>query len=297
MSDTYRRAAALFISIMLCVALLQACSGVAAPNDTPAPGGTGTAQAAAGMPEPSVTRGVETSGGESLQSVDAEGTAASLSPEATPTASQSEPPSPTATQKPKPKATPKPYALPYVLYLEKGSHTITVYGKDASGGYTKVVKRFLTATGKTSARTPTGTFYIGKKERWHTFGSNSYAQYATQYKSGLYIHSPIYRQKNNNTMLAYTYQQIGSDVSAGCLRTYTGAAYWIYKNCAAGTKLIIVNGAPEGTSAGAPPAIAGDATYDPTDPNAPDAAPAPSPTPETPAAAAPEPTAAEGGGA
>jgi hypothetical protein len=56
-------------------------------------------------------------------------------------------------------ATPSPAAsadpLPYYVYAEKGSHTITVYGKDAQGNYTVVVKSFLTATGKTVSRTPT----------------------------------------------------------------------------------------------------------------------------------------------
>ena len=204
------------------------------------------------------------------------------------TATATPPPTPTPTATPTkkpvvkaaPKPTPKPYTLPYVIYVEKGSHTITIYGKDGVGKYTKVVRQFLTATGKTAMLTPTGTFKIKGKERWHKFGGTAYAQYASlYYSSTLFFHSPLYSMKNNNTLKVLSYTQIGTNATAGCMRTTTGAAYWIYKNCAVGTKVQIVNGSPKGTKAGAIPSISMSATYDPTDPIKPAAAPAPTASP------------------
>ena len=45
--------------------------------------------------------------------------------------------------------------------------------------------------------------------------------------------------------MPYTYKEIGHNKSAGCLRTTSGAAYWIYINCPIGTKVKIVNGSPK----------------------------------------------------
>jgi lipoprotein-anchoring transpeptidase ErfK/SrfK len=186
----------------------------------------------------------------------------------TPTATEDK--TPTATTTPTPifetDENGNPYELPYVLYVEKGSHTITVYGKADDGSYTKVIHQFLTATGKTAGRTPTGTFYIGKKERWHKFGDEAYAQYCSSYRSGMYIHSALYMKKNNRAMYLNTYREIGTNVTAGCLRTYCGAAYWIYTNCDTGTKMYIVNGSPKETKAEDPPSLVNNNRYDPTDP-------------------------------
>ncbi|NLY96686.1 MAG: L,D-transpeptidase, partial [Clostridiaceae bacterium] len=67
--------------------------------------------------------------------------------------------------------------LPYSLYLEKGSFTLTVYKKDENGEYTVPVKAFRTAVGRTAGRTPVGNFAVYKKERWHEFPYNGgYAQ-------------------------------------------------------------------------------------------------------------------------
>lgn len=162
--------------------------------------------------------------------------------------------------------------LPYSLYLEKGSFTLTVYKKDENGEYTVPVKAFRTAVGRTAGRTPVGNFAVYKKERWHEFPYNGgYAQYATAYYGNLYIHSPIFSLPDTETMLVSLYNEIGTNATAGCLRTTSYAAYWVYSYCPIGTPVEIVNGSSRGTVSEKPPTV--DDVYmtkDPTDPFNPD---------------------------
>jgi hypothetical protein len=203
----------------------------------------------------------------------------------------SEPPAP-----PTPDLTPTPqYTMPpleeigpdtFYIYVEKGSHTMTIYSEDENGEYTNVVHTFLTATGKTAAKTPVGIWELGTRERWHTFsmlaGGHEYTQYTTSFKVGyeyspntgkLYIHSAEYYEKDPSRLDTGMYNQIGRNATAGCLRTTAYAAWWVYTYCPPGTVLEIVNGDPKGTSAEPiPDPVRGDGRnewYDPTDPEYP----------------------------
>lgn len=159
---------------------------------------------------------------------------------------------PTASPAPTPATTPGPfdgYDMPYYLYLEKGSFTLTVYARGEDGSYTQAVKSFLVAIGK-GAKTPTGVFTLSDRERWHSFGADqAYTQYAVRYEGRLFIHAPLYRREDVHSMYNNTYREIGTAVTAGCIRTATEAARWIYENCEEGTRLEIVNGSPRGTRA------------------------------------------------
>jgi D-alanyl-D-alanine dipeptidase/lipoprotein-anchoring transpeptidase ErfK/SrfK len=163
-----------------------------------------------------------------------------------------------------------PQSSDYKIYIEKGSFTITVFAKDENGNYTKPVRIYPTAVGKTAGRTPAGTFEIGEKERWHTFPApfiGGYAQYASHFYNTLLIHSPIYGLQDIQYMVPESYQEIGTMCTAGCLRTTTEGAYWIYTYCPAGTVVEIVNGSPMGLQM--PELPEPDPSYpwkDPTDP-------------------------------
>lgn len=164
---------------------------------------------------------------------------------------------------------PSSYTLPFYIYIEKGSHTITIYGRDLKGDYSVVVRKYSTATGKLSGKTPVGEFTLGDRERWHAFGS-SYAQYLTKINgTSIMIHSPLYKATSNDTLFPSSYNVIGTNASEGCCRTLTEAAYFVYTKCATGTIVKIVNGNPKGTSSSRPEALATTAIYDPTDPFAP----------------------------
>ena len=73
-----------------------------------------------------------------------------LTPEPTP--EQTAEPEPT--EEPAPSPTPDD-GLPYYLYVEKGSFTLTIYEKDENGEYTKVFRTYRIAHG--GNKTPAGT--------------------------------------------------------------------------------------------------------------------------------------------
>ena len=151
---------------------------------------------------------------------------------------------------------------------------MTIYSKDANAQYTHVVYTFLTATGTTAPRTPTGTFPLEKtRDRWHRFsllsGGHTYCQYATPIDVGgngtgrIFIHSAEYTSENIARLDQSFYDKIGTNDTAGCLRVCAFAAWWVYTYCPAGTMVEIVNGSPKGTSAVRPPdPVKGPGKYD-----------------------------------
>lgn len=153
-----------------------------------------------------------------------------------------------------PGAKPEAPLHPYYIYVEKGSFTINVYGLDANNEYTVLLHAWRTGVGD-GAKTPTGLFKIGKKERWRYYPSGACIPYASQFHGGLYIHGPVYSQADSAHMYNSEYNEIGTAVTSGCLRTMSYAAWWIYTYCEEGTVVEIVNGSPRGTASEDPPDI------------------------------------------
>ncbi len=186
-----------------------------------------------------------------------------LTPEPTP--EQTAEPEPT--EEPAPSPTPDD-GLPYYLYVEKGSFTLTIYEKDENGEYTKVYKAYRIAHG--GNKTPAGTYTLGgenTRERWHDFPDGGTVQYATRYEGRLYIHSPLYATSDPTQMWPKYYNGdhgIGLESTGGCLRMVTEASKFIYENCPEGTTLKIVNGSPLGTTSEDIPSRNG-LRIDPTD--------------------------------
>ena len=154
------------------------------------------------------------------------------------------------------------YNLPYVLYACKNTHTIAVLAKDANGAWSRVIRKFPTAMGRKNV-TDVGVFFLSKKERWHKWGGG-YSPYATRISVGIYLHGPMYKSKNHNTIRPSYYNVIGKDGSSGCLRTTCGCAGFIYYNCPVGTQLIIAQNSRY--SAPRPKKLSKKAKKDPTDP-------------------------------
>lgn len=158
--------------------------------------------------------------------------------------------------------------LPYYLYVEKGSFTLTIFEKDENGEYTKVYATYRIAHG--GNKTPAGKYTLGgesTRERWHDFPDGGTVQYATKYEGRLYIHSPLYATADPTQMWPKYYdgeKGIGLESTGGCLRMVTEAAKFIYENCPEGTVLEIVNGSPKGTTSDAQPSRNG-LRIDPTD--------------------------------
>lgn len=196
---------------------------------------------------------------EQTQSMPAQEGSAEGSPALTPDAAQTQTPAPTQTPDD---------GLPYYLYVEKGSFTLTIYEKDDAGEYTKVYATYRIAHG--GNKTPAGKFTLGDestRDRWHDFPDGGTVQYATKYEGRLYIHSPLYATADPAQMWPKYYdgeKGIGKESTGGCLRMVTEAAKFIYENCPAGTVLEIVNGSPKGTQSDPQPSRNG-LRIDPTD--------------------------------
>ena len=166
-------------------------------------------------------------------------------------------------------ATPSPTpddGLPYYLYMEKGSFTLTIYAKDENGDYTVVYAAYRVAHG--GNKTPAGKFTLtDTRERWRDFKDGGTVQYATKYEGHLYLHSPLYATADPAQMWPKYYdgdKGIGLESTGGCLRMVTEAAKFIYENCPSGTTLEIVNGSPKGTASDDIPGRNG-LRIDPTD--------------------------------
>ena len=155
--------------------------------------------------------------------------------------------------------------LPYLIYVSKNSFTIAILGLDEDGNHTKLLHTFSTGTGRTSAQTRAGTFTITSRERWRTWLGPTYTPYSTMHSGGLWFHGPIYSERDPQTLIARSYNEIGTASTAGCLRTTTAAAAWIYFNCAEGTKVIIANDSLY--TAASLAKLDASQTYDPTDPD------------------------------
>lgn len=268
-------------ALLICVFVLAAAYGCAAgalpatapleEADTPAPEATVALAAAPAAPSKLTPAQAAASQPPALTPEPAPEPAPEAAPKAAPKALEKvktaavKRNTPVPTPSPEPTPTPEPKELPYYIYVEKGSYTMTVYEKDEDGEYTKKVRSYRIAHG--GNKPPTGTFTIGGKERWHQFGSGGYTQYASRYHGSLYFHAPLYKEADATTLWPKYYDGelgIGGASTGGCIRMVTSAARFIYGNCPRGTVVEIVNGSPKGTTSSGVPDRNG-LLVDPTD--------------------------------
>ncbi|MFA5585801.1 MAG: L,D-transpeptidase family protein [Saccharofermentanales bacterium] len=155
---------------------------------------------------------------------------------------------------------------PYLIYVSMNSFTIQILGLDQNLQYTRELRRFSTGIGRNTHQTRTGIFHVTGKESWHTWNNRppTYSPYVTSYSGGVWIHGPIYKEKDPNEMVPGSYNVIGTACSSGCLRTTCSAAAWIYYNCSVGTTVIVQNDSRY--SAPRPAPVHENQTWDPTDP-------------------------------
>ena len=119
----------------------------------------------------------------------------------------------------------------YTIKVNLGTNCTTIY----KGG--KAIKAMICSP---SSETPTGTFYIPVKYRWHDMIGNCYAQYCSRITTGILFHSVWYYKKfDKSTMSVSAYNVMGQKASHGCVRLLCKDAKWIYDHCAVGTKIVI----------------------------------------------------------
>lgn len=151
----------------------------------------------------------------------------------------------------------------YMIKINKQQNVVTVY-KDKNGTY-KPHKAFVCSVGYA---TPTGTFSLGEKLRWHLLDGPSYGQYCSRITGSILFHSVWYYSQNKADQSYIQYNKLGSTASHGCVRLTVADAKWIYDNCPSGTRVTIYNAKNPGPL-GKPSAIkvSGYSGWDPTDPD------------------------------
>ncbi|NLW89086.1 MAG: L,D-transpeptidase [Clostridiaceae bacterium] len=167
----------------------------------------------------------------------------------------------------------------YKIIVDKEDCAFAVFEKDENGEYTVCVATYPAALGgrKTPLSSERRQFTIGRKLEWRTwtgYSPDRYSPYASQYSSGIFFHGPIYRRKSFDTLMKYSYDDIGSDYkTGGCVRTTVAGARFVYYACPAGTVVEIVSSSDWVSYPGKPAIDASFPTWDPTDPQKPTPAP------------------------
>ena len=94
----------------------------------------------------------------------------------------------------------------YMIKVNKQQNVVTVY--KMKGGKYKAYKAFVCSAGYA---TPTGTFRLGEKMRWHTLDGPSYGQYCSRIVNGILFHSVWYYQPNQTTQSYVQYNRLGKN--------------------------------------------------------------------------------------
>ena len=119
----------------------------------------------------------------------------------------------------------------YTIKVNLGTNCTTIYKNG------KAIKAMICSP---SSETPTGTFYVPVKYRWHDMIGNCYAQYCTRICDQILFHSVWYYKKGDkSTMSVAAYNVMGQKASHGCVRLLCKDSKWIYDHCAVGTKVVI----------------------------------------------------------
>ena len=131
----------------------------------------------------------------------------------------------------------------YQVALDKSTFSAYVFLLDDDGNPSAVVISAKVGIGKRTTPTPSGTFTLGVKERWHAF-TYSVTPHTTTYVKARFIHGIPCRTRDESTKINYM-DRYGM-VTGGCLRSPLEFARFVYMNCPSyQTELVIVSGGLE----------------------------------------------------
>lgn len=154
----------------------------------------------------------------------------------------------------------------YYIKVNRTASCVTVYAKDGIKGYRIPVVAFVCSAGND---TPTGSFTIKDKLRWHELMGPCWGQWSMHLTSDILFHSVYYdRERDNKSLNVGAYNRLGTMASHGCVRLTAGDCKWIYDNCKVGTKVEIYNSKKNPGPFDKPVVekLSAGHTWDPTDP-------------------------------
>lgn len=133
------------------------------------------------------------------------------------------------------------YDMPYYIEVDITNQIVTVY--NTSDG--SIARQMITSSG-VNGSTPLGTFELMPKGRasergeWTYFQQyRCYVKYATRIYKGYMFHSLPFDKKDESTLQAEPFEQLGTAASHGCMRLRVDDARFIAKNCLVGTAVKI----------------------------------------------------------
>lgn len=160
---------------------------------------------------------------------------------------------------------------PYYIRVNRQQNVVTVYEKDENGEYNKPVKAMTCSTGVNNA-TPTGTFKLSMRYRWHELDGKVYGQYCSRISGHILFHSVFYNDTTPDSLSYNAYNRLGTQASHGCVRLSVADSKWIFDNCPSGTVVTIYDDKDNPGPLGKPDIVPIDTSsacrgWDPTDPD------------------------------
>lgn len=133
------------------------------------------------------------------------------------------------------------YKSKYYIVVYTGNQSVVVYGKDDTGAYSKIIKKFTCSSGnKSNSPTRKGLYAVKSKYRWQPLMGGVYGQYCSGIGSNYLFHSVPYAAKDPSSLYDASYDNLGRAVSHGCIRMCVRDCKWIYDNVPIGTQVNVV---------------------------------------------------------
>ncbi len=159
---------------------------------------------------------------------------------------------------------------PYKIQVNRNTNTVTVFTYDDRGKYTVPVRAMICSCGEMTPEniTPTGTYSVYLKSRWHALFSDVYGQYITGFSGHYLFHSVPYTDTLQDTLKTDEFNKLGTNASQGCVRMLVSDAKWIYDNCDYETEVEVIDKKESADPLSRPEVIKidGSIKWDPTDP-------------------------------
>ena len=156
------------------------------------------------------------------------------------------------------------------IVVNRRTNTVTVYTYDEHGNYTVPVRAMIASCGTGGKDiTPTGTFALYFKERWHELYGGVYGQYVCGFSGAYLFHSVPYNTMRADDLETDEFNKLGTNASQGCVRMAVSDCRWIYRNCALNTPVTVIDEDASADPLGTPGTVkvSEKMTWDPTDPH------------------------------
>ena len=132
----------------------------------------------------------------------------------------------------------------YKIVVDLKYQVVMVFARDEKGKYTVPVRYMLCSSGADKTQSPVGTFEMKDyRVRFSRFkNTDNFGQYWSLITGRIYFHSVLYTSKNASDYVSSTWNNLGKNVSHGCIRLTVPDARFIYYNMAPGTVVEISKG-------------------------------------------------------